>query len=688
MKGRRLDIQGLRALAVVAVIANHLTGWPRGGFIGVDIFFVISGFLITGLLLREKSASGRISLRVFYRRRIKRLLPAAVTVILTTLVVSYVVFPLARSLEVVVDAIWAFLFAANWRFVFLGTDYLHATDALSPMQHFWSLSVEEQFYLVWPALMILVFALARRHSRQAIVIAMTLVTAASFAWSVWESSANPTWAYFSTFSRAWELGIGALLACAAPLFVHLQARARTSLGWIGLTTLLAGIFLVSDVIAFPGPWALVPVLGTVLVIAAGIGATKSSLALLTNPISTYVGTISYSLYLWHLPVIVFVGTLLPQRGEKYVVLSTSLIVALAVLTYHWIEDPLRSRRWAFPALRPARKRSWRRGVALVALACSICGIAIITVSSRVPETASAISVVPLLTDGSQTSPAQQSRTTDIESALASQEWPDLDPAISALGPGTRVSEWVEDGCLGLESNNSLTPEQNALRCTYGAPEAQKTIAVLGDSQSISYVPAIRNAVGSEWQVQVYAMSQCPAVDVSVLFGDGAAAPVCDRFRHWAFDEITKSHPDIVVVVSAPGAAMRLASGLTGQAAVAEWEAGTKRTFEALAEQEVVSLDTPPTMKSLLECGVAGSAPLDCESSPGEDFIELGESVRRVASDFPNVTVPETITWFCSRGGRCPAFIDGVPTLVDGGHLSNSASEALGPLMRVALRLGG
>lgn len=684
LDGKRLDIQGLRALAVVAVIVNHLAGWPDGGFIGVDVFFVISGFLITGILLRERSASGQISLRKFYIRRIKRLLPAAVVVMATTLIFACILLPLTRAFDIVVDAVWGFLFAANWRFILLGTDYMHASDSLSPIQHFWSLSVEEQFYLIWPTVIILVFALSRRNPRRTVVISMALITIASFAWSIWETSANPTWAYFSTFSRAWELGLGALLACAAPRFSRLTSHARTAAGWVGFTILILGSFLISDELAFPGPWALVPVFGTLLVIAAGIGTAKSSIFPLTNPISTYIGTISYSLYLWHLPVIVFVGTVLPQRGEKYLVLSLALIVALSVLTYHWVEDPLRKKRWAISAPKITRASSWRRNSALVALVAAVCILGFMTAGSRVTEAAAGISVAPLLEETSSATPAQQLRAADIDRALASQEWPDLAPALSELGPDSRVSEWVEDGCLGLESNNSLSPEDNAKRCIYGEPDAAKTIAVLGDSQSISYMPAIREAIGRDWAIQIYAMSQCPAVDVSVLFGDGAAAPNCDAFRRWAFEEIKKTSPDLVVVVSAPGAATRLADGLTGRAAEVEWEAGISRTFESLIDQKVVSLDTPPTMKSLHDCAITGSKPLDCVSAPSQEFIDLGASVRRIAAEFPNVTVPETITWFCSSDGECPSFIDGVPTLVDGGHLSNSASRALSPLMRLAL----
>jgi peptidoglycan/LPS O-acetylase OafA/YrhL len=196
---KRLDIEGLRAVAVVAVILDHLVAWPSGGFVGVDVFFVISGFLITGLLLREHERTGTISFRGFYRRRVKRILPASILVLLVTVVVSRLLFNSSRFVQTALDAASAFLFVGNWRFAATGTDYFQSTAAPSPVQHFWSLAVEEQFYLVWPWLMLLVFALvgrrARGDRRRAHLVAggvMALITVASFAWAVHESTSTPT----------------------------------------------------------------------------------------------------------------------------------------------------------------------------------------------------------------------------------------------------------------------------------------------------------------------------------------------------------------------------------------------------------------------------------------------------------------------------------------------------------------
>lgn len=245
--GKRPDIQGLRAVAVIAVIFDHLLHWPSGGFVGVDVFFVISGFLITGLLLREHDRTGRISFASFYKRRIRRIMPAAITVLVVTVAATFLVFNAGRAQQSAIDALWSLLFSANWRFAAAGTDYFQASGPVSPFQHFWSLAVEEQFYFVWPALMALIFWAASQSSisstkvRQTVGLTMLGIVAASFAWAMSESISNPTIAYFSTFSRAWELGVGALLAVIAPLLTRLPSALRPVLGWAGLALSLIHI---------------------------------------------------------------------------------------------------------------------------------------------------------------------------------------------------------------------------------------------------------------------------------------------------------------------------------------------------------------------------------------------------------------------------------------------------------------
>ena len=217
----RPDIQGLRALAVLAVIANHLAGWPKGSFVGVDVFFVISGYLITGILVREFETRQTISLLGFYARRIKRILPAGLFVIGVTLCATRVLAGIDRYHFTAADAIAAVEFRANWHFAQAGVNYFNQSLPPSPLQHYWSLSVEEQFYFVWPWVLLGLLLIGRRlrwwrheHTRPVAGVAIAVISGVSLAWAFAQTAGNPTTAYFSTLDRAWELGLGALIAIA------------------------------------------------------------------------------------------------------------------------------------------------------------------------------------------------------------------------------------------------------------------------------------------------------------------------------------------------------------------------------------------------------------------------------------------------------------------------------------------
>ena len=293
--GVRADVQGLRALAV-------------------DVFFVISGFLITGLLLREHERTNHISFTAFYQRRIKRIIPAATLVLLVTLATALLFFNRGRFDRTFWDAIWAFFSTANWHFAATDTDYFLADGPVSPLQHYWSLSIEEQFYFVWPWLMLAVLILAAKVgvNRRRLVtgLVMAIIIGASFVRAMFDTQANPTLSYFSTLTRAWELGVGALIAITAPWWSQLPARMRPVLAWVGLLGIIGTV-------PFPAPWAVLPVVATALVLAAGIGGEQRFLVPLTNRVSGCLGNISYSLYLWHFPVIIFAGTLIRPSSPVY-----------------------------------------------------------------------------------------------------------------------------------------------------------------------------------------------------------------------------------------------------------------------------------------------------------------------------------------------------------------------------------
>ncbi len=340
-------IQGLRAVAVALVVLNHLVGWPVGGFIGVDVFFVISGYLITRLMLREVAATGRISIREFYARRMRRIFPMATVVLVVTVAVGFILFSGGRAMSTLTDALWASIFLENWHLARVGSDYFHLNDAVSPVQQYWSLSVEEQFYLIWPAMLLALafvsrrFGLPRRLSLRSMVAAvLALVLVASFVWAVVQSATSPTVAYFSTATRAWELAAGALLAVAALQLSDKWARQRGLVASASLVIILLAAVTITSEMPFPGPWAMVPVLATVTILAIGHGATGPGMWVLRSAPFQYVGAISYSLYLWHFPVIIFLFTVVEQTLLTTVfALLLALVAVGCVLSIHRTTHP-------------------------------------------------------------------------------------------------------------------------------------------------------------------------------------------------------------------------------------------------------------------------------------------------------------------------------------------------------------
>ena len=352
----RRDIEGLRAVAVLLVVLYHcgITLLP-GGFVGVDVFFVISGYLITGLLLRELRTRGTISITGFYGRRVLRLLPAASLVIVTTVLASAWWLPSGRRQAVLLDALHTMGYAINFRLAAVGADYLNADAVPSPLQHFWSLAVEEQFYLLWPPAL-LAITLIGRPAVSRLRTALLVIVAGSFVLSVWQTTANPLWAYFGAHTRAWELGVGALLAF-APLD-RLRPRAARSLGLLGLLAVLAAAVLFSATTAFPGSAALLPVAGAAAIIAGGIIAPSP---LLVTAGMQAIGRLSYSWYLWHWPAL----TIAPFVVGYDLAWWQNLAVAAgafgaAALTYGLVENPARG-------LRKLRQTPWRAIVAGAAM---------------------------------------------------------------------------------------------------------------------------------------------------------------------------------------------------------------------------------------------------------------------------------------------------------------------------------
>ena len=335
----RPDIEGLRAVAVVFVLLRHsvVSEFP-GGFVGVDVFFVISGFVITGLLLRERTATGRTKVLGFYARRARRILPMALFVIVATLIAERVLFGASVVAPIAQDARWATLFLANYpRHV-----NIFAVGPL-PLGVYWSLAVEEQFYVVYPALFIAVCALGHRWPlRVRLGVFLGVVIAGSFAWSVY-SSPSSLFAYQSPFTRAWELAAGCLLAVCTRQLVKIPSAVAAAVTWAGLLALVViGLVLTFPALGYPGWIASLPVTAAALIIAGGTAAPRygAEILLRTAPFK-WVGRWSYSIYLWHFPILILATQHWgPLSGVENMLLCAGA-VALSAATYYYIENPIR-----------------------------------------------------------------------------------------------------------------------------------------------------------------------------------------------------------------------------------------------------------------------------------------------------------------------------------------------------------
>ncbi|MGY1987061.1 acyltransferase family protein [Blastococcus sp. SYSU DS0669] len=681
----RSDIQGLRAVAVGLVVADHVFGWPHGGFIGVDVFFVISGYLITALLLRELASTGTVSFRDFYLRRAKRILPAAMAVLVVTVVVGYLLWFLPRANQTAVDALAAALFVENWHLVAVGADYLQAQGPPSPVQHYWSLSIEEQFYALWPLLLLVaygLFGLRRRPGRLVWILCVGI--AISLAWAAYRTATAPTAAYFDTLARASELLIGGLVAVVGgPAVVADRFRAGLSVG--GLAVIFGSAVVISPSSAFPFPWVLAPVLGTAMVLLADPPRSAATV-LLTNPVSQRLGQWSYSIYLWHFPVVVFGVDILGSSVPVQVALL-ALTLALSAASYRWIERPVLAMR---PAFRPTS--GWSRprrpgyllpvgvaGVLLVVGAAQFWGPAWLRGSDTVSAGPAAS------TTGER--PSADRLAEQVEAALAADSWPDdLTPSLDGLGPAQQAEEMGTEapGC-----RNTVTAGGEPLVCQDGPADAPNTALLVGDSVAMSWGPTVDAMFsGDDWQVLGLGFASCPLVDVA------AAPPAeppgfpedCAAARERTLEFIEETAPDVLVMSAGQGYFGNFVSGATGDDAIEEWQRGLESTLEAVTPlvDSVVVLGNPPLGADPRACGGRLSGPQDCVRSISRGFLDKTEAERAAVETLQeagaDVTYVDTRELFCADG-RCPAFAGSVLLRTDETHLTAAAADMVAAAVR-------
>lgn len=683
--------------AVVTIILFHLCGWPRGGFVSVDVFFVISGFLITGNLLRMAETRGNVSFTRFYWHRVRRIVPAATVVLVCTYATALVLFLPFRAEQVGVDAFFAFIFLANWWFAFQQTDYFEASGSVSPIQHYWTLSVEEQFYFVWPALIFLVGVIVARKSwtqkhRMGLAAAvMAIIVAISLGWALYETATSPTWAYFNTLARVWELGVGALLATAVGLLARIPVAVKPWLSWGGLGLITVGLFLITEEsVGFPAPWALLPVTGAGLVIAAGVGG-EPAIWILQYPVSVYLGNISYSLYLVHWPVIVFLAVLMPREGHFYLV-AVALIIGLAVASYHFVESPfrykkLRTTRFTLQEMhrrRPQQRSGYVVAGVLTSLAVGLTAFVLQPPlrSTVAPAAVEASSGTTLETSDSQLGPLATALQEKMTTALSATHWPELNPSMES---GFK-EKWPHDinRCAG-------TAPPGDQDCTWGSPSAPTRIVVVGDSIAMHYVNSLRLlALNSGGQIQVHAeaMGGCPFTDDQVATPDQKLVDACPARKQHAIDYINANKPTVLIVSNQYVSYRQI--GVERPMTPTEWFDAVRPMVDQIRSStgKVVWLAAPPMDVEIQACySRRSSVPADCISRVTSQWHSMAATEQRLAASVGGVWV-DSRPWFCSRDGMCPSFVGTTPTKHDNVHMTQAYEEMIYPVIGESLRAAG
>jgi peptidoglycan/LPS O-acetylase OafA/YrhL len=688
----RDDIQGLRAIAVLTVIASHANvPFLPGGFVGVDVFFVISGFLISQLLFREVEKSGRVSIPGFYARRARRILPAATLVTVATMAASAVWLSAIDLLEVVKDSLWAVFFAANIHFAAVGTDYFAQEEPPSPLQHYWSLSVEEQFYLVWPALLLVLLLIARRRSlpRPLVLGVLATVTLASFLWSVVSTSSDPLAAYFSTPARAWELGLGALTALvASAVAARWSGLVRGLVCGAGLVLIAVACVSYTDQTPFPGSAAALPVVGSALVLLAGAGGQATQplpiRALGVRPMRV-VGDWSYSLYLWHWPVLIIAERKLGHGlGFWRTVVCVAVVFVLSALTFRYVEQPFRSPK-RFPV---------RRALTLYPAAVAIVAVGAVGGHYYSEYSSGALGDNPAisLTNFGVKDPSKFKLAKDKTVAL-------VQASVIAGRHHMAIPSKLEPDILTVRDDEpdvgACDYEHDSRElCPRGDPSADRSIVVFGNSHARMWIPAF-DRIGKElgYRTYYFVKPNCGASLVSVgeLVPGSPLWPECDDFRSWALDQVATLDPDLVVVASSgPNPVLYDKDGakIPREGIADATREGYVDLFTQLsttAQHTVLLRDVPKSVDLPDECLTKKGNDLgDCLFTPLPASVSDAD-ISVDAADSTGTDVVDPTQWIC-WDGSCPAVIGDVLPYRDRGHLTTIYAASLSDELVKALGL--
>jgi peptidoglycan/LPS O-acetylase OafA/YrhL len=648
----RPDVEGLRAVAVLLVVFYHANvAWVTGGFVGVDVFFVISGFVITGLLLREHRGTGRTSILNFYARRVRRILPAATLVILVVVSASYLVLGYVSGNTVADDGRWAAVFLSNFHFEAVGTNYFTAKLPPSPLQNFWSLSVEEQFYVVYPTLFLVMARLKGRLSLQVkMAIVLGLVIVSSYWLSVVQTASQPTAAYFSPFTRAWELALGALVAVATPWLKRIPAPGAALLTWAGLAAIAVAAFTFTAETPYPGSLVAIPVLGAALVIAGGVAAPRlGAEQLLKLRAFQWFGKRSYSLYLWHWPILIIAAE---QAGKTSLSLRDNLaLILLAIVvsmaSYRLVENPIR--HWKLPS-----RTSVAAGITTV-----VATLAILSLMIGLESTSGVATGIPA-------APNLQAVLHEVAAAKSITKVPaTIDPGLAQAA--SDYGGYFEDG--PCEADFTQSTEK---LCFLGDVHAHRLLIVYGDSHAVMWLSAFDSiAKDAHMRLLILGKPSCPAEPIVVanplgLGSPGAPDVACNNWHKWAVRTINRLSPSILVVSQentymAPGLKWFTHS---------QWANGLAELFKMIqnSRTEKIFLGNIPllaqTGPTCLSAHLADARA--CSTPVAQAYLRFDQTEFSVTESL-DIRYIDPTPWFCSS--VCTAIVGPYNVYLDRSHVT-------------------
>ena len=687
----RNDLQGLRAVAVLLVVLDHAgVGFLKGGFVGVDVFFVLSGFLITGLLLHGAAKRGHVSLVDFYVRRARRILPAATLTLVATTIVADQLLNYVRAKQAVWDTFWASLFAANIRFAHQGTDYFAQGQPPSVVQHYWSLAVEEQFYVVWPALLSLTLfgaVISRRfltHRPSARVAPMITgwalgrllavviaVGVASLIWSIHYTNVLPAAAYFSTFARAWELALGAALAICSVRVAHIYAAFLGAAGWAGVIAISMAAVTFSGTTPFPGYAALLPTGGAALVIAAGMGDQPprwGASRLLSIAPMRYIGDRSYAFYLWHWPVLViavlYEGHELSVGAKMLLLLGAFL---LSVISYRLFENPIRRSRWS-----PRTSALLVPASVAVAVAVTMITLSSINAKTFRLEAIGTAAAAPTISD-----------LQSVRDTVRSRPLPAVVAAVKAARQGAKiparltppVSEVLHEGYDLPSGCTTATDEETKSKvCRLGDPSASKSIVLFGDSHAEMWMPTILPMAERDgWAIIPLVKSRCVAsswTEKGYPNTPGAILRSCHAWYRWAVQQAKAVRPDVILMAACCGAA----AGTTAEEAKRAYVA-LAATMRRFAKSVILVEDDDGINKQPVDCLLARNATMKtCTVTQTEENYAFNNDLGAIAK-IHRFGFLNTRGWFCSQF-QCPMVVGGIIVYRDTGHITQAYGRKL------------